>query len=70
MYRIEKKVISFYQQIVHDMKTFEEAEFYLINELGCKKVVLYSGKPYEVVYYENGIEDEFGQIPRYTIEEL
>ena len=69
MYRINKEVISFYSQIVrYGMETFEEAESYLVNELGCKKIVLYSGKPYEVVYYENGIKDEFGQMPRYTIE--
>lgn len=69
MYRIIKQVVSFYKQIFrHGIKTFEEAESYLVNELGCKKVVMYEGKPYQITYYENGIKDEFGQIPRYVIE--
>lgn len=68
MYRINKGVVSFYTQFVCEKESYEEAEKYLINELGCKKVILYEGSPCEVVYYENGLKDEHGLVPRYTIE--
>lgn len=68
MYIISRKVIGFYIDFVGIKESYTEAETYLINELGCKKVVLNEGTSIEVVYYENGIKDEFGMIPRYVIE--
>lgn len=68
MFKINKGVVSFYTEFVCEKGSYEEAEAYLVNELGCKKVVLNEGTSCEVVYYENGIKDEFGMIPRYTIE--
>ena len=66
MYRINKEVVSFYKRIIMDnFETFEDAEKYLVNELNCNKISMYDGK---YVYYENGIADEYGQVPRYTIE--